>query len=130
MGETAHRVLVRDGHVPLPDLGSIPSFSRRNAWLSAEARGGATGPRPQYSALDLRARGVPLDDGEEGAIAMKGVRHFLRDFTARAVREHLRSQTERSDPPPQLTRNEVELVRFIRAGTFDWAAFLAERADS
>jgi hypothetical protein len=25
---------------------------------------------------------------------MKGIRHFLRDFTATAVREHLRSQIE------------------------------------
>jgi len=61
---------------------------------------------------------------------MKGVRHLLRDFTARAVREHLRSQTEERDAPPQLTKNEVELVRFIRAGSFDWATFLAERADT
>jgi hypothetical protein len=60
---------------------------------------------------------------------MKGVRHFLRDFTARAVREHLRSQTEDGDAPPQLTPNEVELVRFIRDSAFDWADFLAEGAD-
>jgi hypothetical protein len=25
---------------------------------------------------------------------MKGIRHFLRDFTASAVKEHLRSQIE------------------------------------
>lgn len=55
---------------------------------------------------------------------MKGIRHFMRDFTAPAVREHLRSQIE-ADGPPKLRENETELVRFIRLGSFDWTAFLA-----
>jgi hypothetical protein len=59
---------------------------------------------------------------------VKGVRHFLRNFTATAVREHLRSQAERTDRAPDLTERELELVRFICAGTFDWRAFLAEQS--
>jgi hypothetical protein len=31
---------------------------------------------------------------------MKGIRHFLRDFTATAVKEHLRSQSEDTAEPP------------------------------
>jgi hypothetical protein len=52
---------------------------------------------------------------------MKGIRHFLRDFTASAVKEHLRSQIEDTEGPPGVTKNEIELVRFIREGSFDWA---------
>ena len=52
---------------------------------------------------------------------MKGIRHFLRDFTASAVKEHLRSQLEDTGGPPDLTRNEIELVWFIRERSFDWA---------
>jgi hypothetical protein len=58
---------------------------------------------------------------------MKGVRHFLRNFTASAVKEHLRSQIEATAGSPELTKNEIELVRFIHGGSFDWGAFLAER---
>ncbi len=58
---------------------------------------------------------------------MHGIRWFLRDFTARAVREHLRSQAEDRDGPPELTPSEVELVRSIRQGSFDRNAYLAER---
>jgi len=59
---------------------------------------------------------------------MNGIRHFLRDFTASAVREHLRSQIEATDGSPRLTKNEVELVRFMCGeGSFDWNAFLVER---
>jgi hypothetical protein len=61
---------------------------------------------------------------------MKGIRHFLRDFTARAVREHLRSQIEDTGDSPDLTKNEIELVSFICNGSFDWDAFLAERSDA
>ena len=60
---------------------------------------------------------------------MKGFRHFLRDFTARAVKEHLRSQIEDAAGSPRFTENELELVRFIREGSFDWGAVLAPRAD-
>jgi hypothetical protein len=52
---------------------------------------------------------------------MKGIRHFMRDFTAAAVKEHLRSQIEDTGRRPDLTKNEVELLRFIREGSFDWA---------
>jgi len=53
---------------------------------------------------------------------MKGIRPFLRDFTASAVKEHLRSQIEDTRGRPDLTKNEIELVRFIREGSFDWGA--------
>jgi hypothetical protein len=59
---------------------------------------------------------------------MTGIRSFLRDFTAAAVREHLRSQIEAGRGSPDLTKNEIELVRFICEGSFDWDAFLAERS--
>jgi hypothetical protein len=58
---------------------------------------------------------------------MKGIRHFLRNFTASAVKEHLRSEIEATGGSPHLTKNEIELVRFIRGGSFDWSAFLTER---
>ena len=59
---------------------------------------------------------------------MKGIRHFLPDFTASAVREHLRSQIEATGGSPDLTKNEIELVRFMcDEGSFDWAAFLDKR---
>jgi hypothetical protein len=50
---------------------------------------------------------------------MKGIRHFLRDFTASAVKEHLRSQVEDTEGAPALTKNEIELVRFIQDGSFN-----------
>jgi hypothetical protein len=59
---------------------------------------------------------------------MERVRRFLRNFTALAVREHLRSQVEAGRALPNLTENEVELVRFIVDGSFDWNAFLADRS--
>lgn len=43
---------------------------------------------------------------------VKGPRYMLRNFTALAVREHLRSQVERAEPGAGLTPNEVALVRF------------------
>jgi hypothetical protein len=58
---------------------------------------------------------------------MRGVRHFLRQYTAMAVKEHIRSQVENQARPPELTTNEVELVRFVRDGRFDWDAYLAGR---
>jgi hypothetical protein len=58
---------------------------------------------------------------------VKGVRHFLRNFTATAVREHLRSAVEAADGSPALTATEIELVRFVCEGPFDWRAYLAER---
>jgi hypothetical protein len=61
---------------------------------------------------------------------MKGIRHFLRNFTASAVKEHLRSQVEDTGGSPDLTTNELELVRFIRQGSFDWDLFLAGRSST
>jgi hypothetical protein len=55
---------------------------------------------------------------------MERVRRFLRNYTALAVREHLRSEVEARRASPNLTENELELVRFIVDGSFDWNAFL------
>jgi hypothetical protein len=55
---------------------------------------------------------------------MKGIRHG-RNFTATAVKEHLRSEIEATGGSPDLTKNEIELVRFIYEGSFDWGKFLA-----
>ena len=58
---------------------------------------------------------------------MKGVRYALRNFTATAVREHLRSQLDRADDGAELTPKEVELVRFA-AERSDRLAELATRS--
>jgi hypothetical protein len=52
----------------------------------------------------------------------------MRQFTAMSVKEHLRAQIEDGRRPPQLTDNELELVRFIRSESFDWDALLANRS--
>jgi hypothetical protein len=57
--------------------------------------------------------------------AVKGVRYFFRNFTALAVKEHLRSQTDRTDDGAALTPNEVDLVRF----TSDRSDHLRKLAD-
>ena len=44
-----------------------------------------------------------------------------------SVEEHLRSQIEDTGGSPQLTKNEIELVRFVREGRFDWDGYLAGR---
>ena len=56
---------------------------------------------------------------------MKGIRYFFRNFTALAVKEHLRSQIEREGKGVELTPNEVELVRFAA----DRSGELKELAD-
>ena len=56
---------------------------------------------------------------------MKGIRHFFRNFTALAVKEHLRSQIEDGGSSAELTPKEVELVRFAA----DRSAQLSELAD-
>ena len=43
---------------------------------------------------------------------MKGIRHFFRNFTALAVKEHLRSQIDDAGSGAGLTPKEVDLVRF------------------
>jgi hypothetical protein len=58
---------------------------------------------------------------------MKGIRYFLRNFTALTVKEHLRSQIEGSETGAELTPNEVELVRFA-ADRSDQLAKLADRS--
>jgi hypothetical protein len=61
---------------------------------------------------------------------MRGVRYFLRNFTARAVQEHLRSQVEDTSGASKLTPKEIELVRFVRDGSLDWGRLLSERPNS
>jgi hypothetical protein len=58
---------------------------------------------------------------------MRGIRHFLRQYTAMATKEHLRSEVEDQSRPPELTANEIELVRYVRGESFDWDAYLAKR---
>lgn len=58
---------------------------------------------------------------------MRGIRYGLRQFTATAVKEHIRSQIEDKDESPALTKNEIELVRYVRESGFDWDRYLADR---
>ena len=57
---------------------------------------------------------------------MRGIRYFFRNFTALAVKEHLRSQLDGTGRGANLTPNEVELVRFAA----DRSDQLRELADS
>jgi hypothetical protein len=57
---------------------------------------------------------------------MRGPRYLLRNFTALAVKEHLRSQLDRPASGAELTPNEVALVRFAAANSRQ----LGELADS
>jgi len=58
---------------------------------------------------------------------MRGIRYFFRNFTALAVKEHLRSQIERTGSGAELTPKEVELVRFA-ADRSDQLTELADRS--
>jgi hypothetical protein len=58
---------------------------------------------------------------------VRGIRYALRNFTARAVREHLRSQLEDAGSGAELTPNEAELVRFA-ADRSEQLKGLAEKA--
>jgi hypothetical protein len=60
----------------------------------------------------------------EGSV--RGIRHFLRNFTATAVKEHLRSQLEDTGGKPDLPPKEIELVRFMRERSPDWDRILSE----
>ena len=60
---------------------------------------------------------------------MHGIRHALRNFTATAVKEHLRSQLEDTGGAPNLTGKEVELVRYIRAESARFDAIVAANTD-
>ena len=55
---------------------------------------------------------------------MRGIRYFLRNFTATAVKEHLRSQLEDTGGRPELTPKEIELFRFMRERSPDWDRIL------
>jgi hypothetical protein len=61
---------------------------------------------------------------------MHGVRHFMRNFTATAVKEHLRSQLEETGGDPNLTEKEIQLVRYIRDESVKLDAVLVQRASS
>jgi hypothetical protein len=53
----------------------------------------------------------------------------MRNFTATAVREHLRSQLDDTGGKPELTPKEIELVRFMRERSGEWErAVDAEKA--
>ena len=54
---------------------------------------------------------------------MNGIRYFMRNFTATAVKEHLRSQLEDA-PKPQLTPKGIELLRFVHERSADWDGLL------
>jgi hypothetical protein len=56
----------------------------------------------------------------------RGIRYRLRQFTATAVKEHIRSQIEDTGGAPELTKNEIELVRFVREAQFDWDRYLTD----
>ena len=58
---------------------------------------------------------------------MKGIRYFFRNFTALAVKEHLRSQIEDAGSGAELTPNEVKLVRFA-VDSSDQLKELADRS--
>jgi ABC-type multidrug transport system ATPase subunit len=59
--------------------------------------------------------------GEDGQRLRLATETPLIHVRASAVQEHLRSQLEDTGGRPDLTENEIELVRFIRQGSFDWA---------
>ncbi len=61
---------------------------------------------------------------------MRGLRYQLRQFTATAVKEHIRSQIDDAGGSPELTKNEIELVRFVRDGRFDWDRYLVDHTTS
>jgi hypothetical protein len=52
----------------------------------------------------------------------------MREFTATSVKEHLRSQVEDHASSPQVTKREIELVRFVREGQVDWDAYLTNHS--
>jgi hypothetical protein len=61
---------------------------------------------------------------------MRGLRYQLRQITATAVKEHIRSQIEDAAGSPELTKNEIELVRFVLDGRFDWNRYLADHSST
>jgi hypothetical protein len=67
--------------------------------------------------VSCRVKSVPSVRVREFLLfeGVKGPRYLLRNFTALAVGEHLRSQVERAARGAELTPNEVALVRFAAA---------------
>ncbi len=59
---------------------------------------------------------------------MNGIRYFLRNFTATAVKEHLRSQVEDSADSPEFTQKEIELLHFVRDDSIAWDDLLGTSA--
>jgi hypothetical protein len=70
-----------------------------------------------------------LGSGETKEGQLNGIRHFLREYTATAVKEHLRSQLEETGGSPELTRKEVELVRFVLERPTGWGTVGTEGSD-
>jgi len=60
---------------------------------------------------------------------VRGPRYLLRNFTALAVKEHLRSQIDDAGTTTALTPNEVELVHFAAARS-EQLQELASRSDT
>jgi len=85
---------------------------------------------PTYYAMSvdqLRAAIVFLAvAGDLSFPRVKGIRHFFRNFTALAVKEHLRSQIEDAGSRAELTPKEIELVRFA-ADRWDQLSKLANK---
>jgi hypothetical protein len=56
---------------------------------------------------------------------VNGVRHSMRNFTATAVKEHLRSQIEDTGGVPKLTDKEIGLARYVRDDSVKWDTMVA-----
>ena len=67
---------------------------------------------------------------DTNATGIERVRRVLRNFTALAVRQHLRTEVDAGRALPNLTENELKLVRYIVDGSYDWSAFLANRSSA
>lgn len=104
----------------------VPGLQLHPADPQAKDLAGRPSSSTGSGGLELRG-----DDPRPREEQMNGIRHYLRNFTASAVKEHLRSEIEASGGSPDLTENEIELVRFIYEGPpLDWGVFLAERSGS
>ena len=77
----------------------------------------------------IRMRKIALDAAPPLGVFREGTREALpAELHSARGAEHLRSEVEAGRTLPKLTKNELELVRFIVDGSFDWNAFLAERS--
>jgi hypothetical protein len=63
---------------------------------------------------------LPSDDDKQGG-ADDGHQTIPAEFHSIRREEHLRSEIEATGGSPDLTKSEIELVRFIYEGSFDWA---------